>query len=339
MKPIRVGIIRCDLHAVYYSTLMDEHDPLLLQRPDPPKSGKTISSWQRGGVHFYHYTNYRDPTLMTAPKVSGFRIVKLWDENRDLAEQVAKFFRRRPAVCDTYEEVSNDVDMVFVVDCKGDGSDHLKLATPGLRKGVPTFVDKPFAYDVKDALAIVRLAKKHSTPVLSLSILRTVPQATCFKNRFKEIGGAQFGVIKSPGVTMAGHIHGISLAQHIFGDGVESVSCMGNEQLAHMHLNYGGKRDRPAAGVMVSCESGPSPHCAMYATAYGPQGAILSPPIGDFVFPWGAARNMEIAKRMVRTGKPPVPYDEIIENIAVATAARRAQELGRAVRLREVWRR
>ena len=33
---IRVGLIRCDLHGVYYAALMEEHDPLKLRSPRPP---------------------------------------------------------------------------------------------------------------------------------------------------------------------------------------------------------------------------------------------------------------------------------------------------------------
>jgi len=338
MKKIRVGLIRCDVHAIYYATLMDRHDPLLLKAHRLSRSGKIKYSWQTGGVHFYHYMIWNDQTRMTAPRVSGFRIARLWDEDKDVAETASDLFYGKPKVCETFEEASDDVDMVFIADCDGDGSDHLRLAAPGLKKRVPTFVDKPFAYDVRDAKAIVRLAERYRTPVLSLSILRTVPHATRFRARFDEIGGPRFGLVVGGGVKMAGQIHAISLAQHVFGDGVTSVSCMGNTPLAYVHLEYGGKRGRPPAGVVLNCAPGPGPHAAFYVSAYGPEGAIHSPQIGDFVFPWGAARNLEIAKQMVRTGRPPVPYSEIIENIAVAEAARKAQKLGRALRLSEVWR-
>ena len=39
---------------------------------------------------------------------------------------------------------------------------------------------------------------------------------------------------------------------------------------------------------------------------------------------------------MVLTGRPPVPYTEMLENIAVADAARQAAETGSIVRLEEV---
>jgi len=338
MKPIRVGIIRCDLHAIYYGALMAKHDPLVLRDPPPTRSGKQSGSWLTGGGHFYFYTHYANATRMTVPSVRGFRIVKLWDKDPEMAEVASAIFCGKPQVCERLEEASDDVDMVFIADCNFDGSDHLKLAAPGLKKRVPTFVDKPFACEVKDAVAIVRLAKKHRTPVLSLSILRSVPHFTRFRKRFEETGGVHFGTIKGGGTIMAGHIHAISLAQQLFGNGVESVACMGENALSHMFLSYGDKSNRPARGVVLNCDSGPTPHCAFFASAYGPDGAVHSPPIGDYQFPWGAARNLELAKQMVKTGKSPVPYDDMIENIAVATAARRAQKLGRTVRIREVWR-
>jgi len=339
MKAIRVGIIRCDLHAAYYAALFARHDPLKLRHHHQTKSGKIKYSWQTGGAYFYHYLLYNQPLKMTAPFVPGFRLTKLWDEEREFAELMSDIFLDKPRVCDTYEEVSDDVDLVFIADCNGDGSDHLRLATPGLDKRVPTFIDKPFAYHIDDAVKIVELAQRRQTPILSISILRTVPEAQLFRRRLPEVGGLAFGSIRGGGISMAGHIHAISLAQHIFGDGVESVEAMGQNELGFVHLNYGGRKDRPSHGVTLNCDTGPTWHCAFYASAFGPEGAIHSGPISDFVFPKGAAINVRLAKRMVLTRRPPVPYDEMLENIAVATAARRAQKSGRTVRLSEVWER
>ena len=83
---------------------------------------------------------------MTAKKVDGFELVKLWDEDHEVAELASRVFLNKPMVCDSFEQVSDHVDLVFIADCNGDGSDHLKLATPGLEKGVATFIDKPFAH-------------------------------------------------------------------------------------------------------------------------------------------------------------------------------------------------
>ena len=322
---IRIGIIRCDLHAIYYANLIQKHDPDLLREPELGKGG-----------FFYFYTYYNQPKKIAIPEVPNFEVTKLWDEDRQLAENMSRIYYGKPRVCDSFEEVSDEVDLVLIADCNEDGSDHLKLATPGLKKRVPTFVDKPFAYEVEDARAIVGLAKAHDTPVLSLSILRTLPQATLFRNRFKEIGQPEFGTVKGGGDTMAGHIHAISLAQHLFGAGVESVECMGQTPLAYVHLDYGEKTGRPAYGVVLNCAPGAGPHCAMYASAYSKLGAVHSPALGDFEFPYGVVANLKMIKKMVQTRKPQAPYEEMIECIAIPTAARLAQKEGQRVYLKEV---
>jgi len=324
-SPIRTGIIRCDLHAIYYANLVQEHNPDLLREPEVGRGG-----------YFYFYTYYNQPRKIAFPTVSGFEITRLWDEDRQRAENMSKIYCDKPMVCDTFEEVSDDVDLVLIADCNEDGSDHLKLATPGLVKGVPTFVDKPFAYEVKDARAIVELAKEQDTPVMSLSILRTLPQATLFRNRFGEIGTPEFGTIKGGGDTMAGHIHAISLAQHLFGAGVASVECMGPTPLAHVHLDYGGKPDRPEYGVVLNCAPGPGPHCALYASAYSKLGTVHSPVFSDFEFPDAVVKNLDMAKKMVQTRRPQASYEEMVECIAIATAGRLAQEERRRVYLEEV---
>ena len=325
MNKIRTGIIRCDLHAIYYANPIQRHDPLLLRNPDLGRGG-----------YFYFYTQYNQPEQMTIPEVPGFEVTKVWDEDRRLAENMSSIYYGTPEVCDCFEEVSDDVNLILIADCSEEGADHLKLATPGLEKGIPTFVDKPFAYDVEDARAIVELAKKYDTPVMSLSILRTLPQATLFRNRFKEIGAPEFGTVKGGGDSMAGHIHAISLAQHLFGPGVESVECMGRTPLAYVHLDYGEKPDRPEHGIVLNCAPGAGPHCAMYASAYGTSGAVHSPALGDFEFPCGAVENLKRIKKMVRTRKPQAPYEEMIECIAIASAARLAQKERRRVYLKEV---
>ena len=339
MKPVRVGIIRCDLHAIYYAVLTEKHDPLLLRGPDLIRPEKKKQSWLNGGAYFYHYLDYGDPRHMTSPHVDGFSITKLWDADREIAEVASRVFYGKPKVCDSFEEVSDDVDLVFIAECNGDGSDHLKLATPGLEKRVPTFVDKPFAYEIKDALAIVALARRRRVPVLSMSILRSLPEAANFSRRLPEVGQLSFGLIRGGGTSMAGHVHAISLAQHIFGNGVESTEAMGQHELGYVHLNYGGRKDRPSNGVMLNCDVGAGWHCTLSAAAYGSEGEIHAGRMSDFEYPRGAAANLELALKMARTGKPVVPYEDMLENIAVATAARKAQKTGRTVKLSEVWKR
>lgn len=337
MKKLRVGLIHCDTHGAYYGPLMAAHDPLRLRDPLGHSGIKPRHSWQTGAGHYYFYTHYCDSTQITVPTLHDFEIARIWDEDREVAEVFASIFRKRPRICAAYEEASDDVDLVFIAECNGDGSDHWRLARPGLEKGVPTFIDKPFAYTVKDALALARLARKRRAPLYSTSMLRTTPETIRFRHRLAEIAPVEFGEVKGFGPTLAGQIHSISLALEVFGTGVAAVECMGRTQLGHILLDYGGQPGRPSAGVMLNCDSGGAWHCHFHVNAYSGRGAIHSPGIGDFEFPWGAVEILKRVRAMCRTGRPPAPYAEMVEGIAVAEAARRAQLRRRSVAIREVW--
>ncbi|HCL30827.1 MAG TPA: hypothetical protein DIC52_20645 [Candidatus Latescibacteria bacterium] len=330
--PIRVGLIRCDTHGAYYGALMAAHDPLRLQRPLAP-GGTSRYSWQTGGAHFYFYTDYANASRLTVEAVDGFRLTKVWDEHVDAAECLAALFTEPPQVCDSVEQVSDEVDLVFIADCNGDGSDHLQLARPGLEKGVATFVDKPMARTLADARELVELAAAHNAPLTSISILRALPQARDFAQRLAEVGDLQFGSVQGGGPSLAGQIHTISLAQHIFGTGIVGVRAMGDDNPNTIHLDYGEGAGYPARGVTLSCDVGPVWHCAFQASAYGPQGAIHSPPLGDFVFPYGAAEVLRQVRDMTHTGQVPALTADMVQAVAIAEASRRAHESGTRIAL------
>ena len=116
--PIRVGLIRCDTHGLWYGPMMASHDPLVFQRPKPNVDDpNNVYSWQSGGIHMFFYAQYGLPTTMTVPFVGGFEIVRLWDVDRDAAEQAKAVFHGVPEVCDSPEQCSDDVDLVFISDC------------------------------------------------------------------------------------------------------------------------------------------------------------------------------------------------------------------------------
>ncbi|MDA0747772.1 MAG: Gfo/Idh/MocA family oxidoreductase [bacterium] len=335
MPKIRVGIIRCDTHGMYYGPLMAEHDPIRLQKPleDPSNA---VYSWQTGGAHFYFYTLYSNPAHITVPYLHEFEIARVWDENATAAESCANVFTKRPKVCNTFNEVSDDVDLVIVADCNYDGADHAELAAPGLEKGVPTFIDKPISNTFESARAIVDLAEKHNTPLLSLSILRMLPHAQRFAARFPEVGSLEFVSIRGGGPALPGQIHAICLAQNLCGPGVESVESMGENPGGFMHLNYPENPAFPRHGVSLNCDTGAYYHCSYHASAFGDLGTIHSPNLGDFEFPFGAYEIVKQIKKLVETRKPPVPYSEILENIAVASAAYKAHNTGKRVTLKEI---
>ena len=336
-NPIQVGLIRCDTHGAYYAALMDKHDPLLLQRPvdvdaDPPHS------WQNGVVHYYFYGFCAGPKIMTVRPVEGFEIAKLWDDDRSVAEDLSRVLDGHPMVCDTFDEASDGVDLVFIAECNGDGGDHAKLAEPGLAKGVPTYIDKPLANEVADVEKILALARAHNTPVFSASILRHLPEAHQFRSRLPEIGRAASGCIRGGGCHIAGQIHTVSLAQAVFGNGIREVRAMGPGEAGVVFLSWGDREDRPPYGVVLHHNVREYYHCAMHVSAYGSNGAILDTGnINDWTYPGGAARILELTREMVHSGVVDDSMDDMIEAVAVVNAGRLSmKDNSRAVTIDEV---
>ena len=333
MSKIRVGLIRCDTHGMWFGPQMMAHDPSLLERATDDPELLSYESWLRRGVHYFFYTHYCAPNRMTAPKVEGFEITRIWDPKRKAAEVASKIFFSKPRVCDSFAEVSDDVDLVFIANCNGDGSENLTYATPGLEKGVPTFVDKPFADNSATAKKITDLAAKSQAPLLSLSILQTNPATARFKRRLDEVGDVTFGTVTCYSTHPAALIHAISIVHHVFGTGIEAVRAVVAPKHTTFHLDFGDRPDRPAHGVLINCGTAMFRFTEMFANAYGPEGAIQGQCLDDFDASQGSAIILEHCKTMVLTGKVTPLFDEMIQAIAVMDACKSAESTGKATRV------
>lgn len=335
--PIRVGMIRCDTHGMWFGTQMMDHDSVLLERPvcfDDDRVARY--SWMTRGVHYFFYTVYSRPRLMTAPRVEGFRIERLWDEDPEAAALAAKIFHGVPIVCDSFDQVSEDVDLVFISDCNGDGSDHLELARPGLERGVATFIDKPLAGNLEDALAINTLAAHHNAPLLSLSILQTNPATARFARRLDELGGVTFGTVTCASLHPAALIHAVSIVDHVFGGGVRSVAALRHGGHMSVHLDYGNTPNRPTQGVTIHVGLTDLRFTGMYAAAYGPEGMVTGRVLDDFNASEGSAVILQHLREMVRTRRPHQLHQRMIANVAVMDAIRRSATSGHDEPVHEV---
>ena len=329
MKPYRIGIVNCDGHAYTFGPLMAPCDVDVYR-----ENCHTEYFWMIDGCR---------PEKLRTPVVSGFRVVKVWDADTQKAQGVSDLFFGKPKVCGKLKDVTTDIDAAFICCCNGNGERHLQDATPFLKRGIPTFIDKPFTDNVKDAKAIVRLARRHKAPLFSASILTYADEVRFLKRRLVEIRGPlRLGVVK--GVTSADFenlgaiIHGIALALGVFGADVESVECMGRAPLENMLLHYPNGLD-----VMIMNTPGgyEGLHCDVYSNqGHNPPylGLLRTRAIYDHGFVGGALNILKAFRKMLRTGVPPLEYDFYIKKIAIVEAGRRAQKRGKCVTLKEVLR-
>ena len=332
---IRVGIIRCDTHGYWYGSFFQKPDPALFRKV-------------HRGCHYYHY-RWDDPMQRRLPSVPGMVVSRTWDENRALAEGLSEAFRGKPIVCDSFDQVSEDVDLVYIAASGYEGKMHLTYATPGLKRGVPHFVDKPFAFTLKDARAMIALAKRHKTAVMTSSLLRRSPFLAHFRIQMKDIAPVGSLLVPCGGPSLAGVYHGLSVVQALLGEGCESVESMGPTLYDVLRLHYANRAGGTYAivfnargtvpgrkGIAVRGYAHDYDHCVYWASAYGADGSALSPRVDDYRFVDGGVTIVKMAKRMAQTNKPPIPYEHILELTEIIEAARLAHNKGKRVYLKDV---
>ncbi|MFH0965008.1 MAG: Gfo/Idh/MocA family oxidoreductase [Planctomycetota bacterium] len=343
-KKTRVALVRCDTHGYWFGAFMDEVDPLILYQDheDAPT---------RACIHHY-FKDHTSVSRLKIERVPGFVITKIFDnipENgRDKeggpilqygsypgrAKEFSRTFKSHPKICETLDEMVRDVDAAYIADSSapGDGADHLELVRPFLEKGIPCFVDKPIAKTLADAKEIIRLAQAHNTCVMSASILSHTKVGKLWRKRWDEIGDVKLLVAIGVGPADAAVIHGLGLVEGMVGYGVESVECIGTIQQECMLLHY---PDQLEVVLLNSPDVFPRT-CSFRCSAYSKTGDLHSPWIGDPEFYTGTQRIIELFRQMVDTGKPSIPYENVLEPIAIMEAARIAKEKGKRVQLREV---
>lgn len=321
---IRVGMIRADKRSLWYGAIFDEIDPDAYDALDP--------------AGFRHLTYYSMRAELTHKRAKGFKLTKVYDANTAAAERLAAAFGGRPSVCRTVDEVSEDVDLVFIANESSDGSGHLDLAKPGLQKGVPTFIDRPLARTVEDANAMIRIAQRKRTPLLSCSHLRLLPHVERFKLRFGELEPLERGTVHGHGPNPADMADGIELALYLFGDEfggrAEQVHSMGAWPLEVVLLTYAKSQpQRRLHVVIVNSHLSGVRHSgvrhAFHASAGSNFRLIYLDDLEAFVQSEGGLGVMNAIREMVRTGKPPLPYKEMLAPVAVAETARKVHNTGK----------
>jgi hypothetical protein len=295
-------------------------------------------------MHYYAYRWY-DTQRQIVSAIPGMEITRVWDgDDPKLAEGMSKLYRGRPKVCTSFEEVSDDVDLVFIANCNYEGEDHLRLAAPGLKKGVPHFIDKPFAYTLADARKLVELAEKNNTAVMTASLLRFSQHLKHFRELLKDISPVTRLLVPGYTSSLAGLYHTISICQNVLDEKCEWVESMGPMFCDVLRLHYAGSAGGTDATIFNARGRAPKSkltvvnyaHCACYASAYGARGVAHSLPVDDYAFIYAGVPIVRLAKQMALTRKPPIPYDSILLVTRMIEAARLAHSKSTRVYIKDV---
>jgi predicted dehydrogenase len=246
-------------------------------------------------------------------------------------------------IAKSVDELVEAVDAVWLGDASGQGEDHFELVAPALKKGLPTFCDKPIGGTVAGTRKILDLAKQHKAPLMSSSLFRHefgMEQALRLRDAGEQ-GPLQFvlasmaGGYSARGWFVYGQ-HPIWTVVTLCGPGAEAVSMYAREATAHALITY---KDRMPAEVWYGRPDIGGQYCHT-SVHFTKQLYQYTPAIeGDFWYGhhYEMFRMAHTFREMVRTHKEPIPHREILEVTAIVHAgAKSLREKGRLVELSEV---
>ena len=165
-------------------------------------------------------------------KFPGVEVKYVWGETSEFAKNAAAK-GSIPNIVRDPKEMMGKID-ALIVDHRH-AKYHLEAATPFIKEGIPTFIDKPFCYKVAEGKEFLALARKHGTPVTSYSSLAHSNSTYDIKKQVKSMGKinqvVRYGPVdmdsKYGGIFFYG-VHLLQPLMNIFGEDIERVRVTRN---------------------------------------------------------------------------------------------------------------
>ena len=160
-------------------------------------------------------------------KFPGVEVTHIWGETDEFARKTAEAGKIPNIVKDPMEMLGK-ID-ALIVDHRH-AKYHLEAATPFVKAGIPTFIDKPFCYRVEEGKAFLEMARKTGTPITSFS---SIAQSVCtydIKQQLESLGDINHIVRYGPvdldseygGVFFYG-VHILQPLMFMFGEDIQKV--------------------------------------------------------------------------------------------------------------------
>lgn len=165
-------------------------------------------------------------------KFPDVQLTHVWGETEDLARKASEGGKIPNIVRDPLE-MMGQID-ALIVDHRH-AKYHLAAATPFVKAGIPSFIDKPFCYRVDEGKAFLKMAADVGTPVTSFSSVAHTLATYDIKKQLENLGEIKHVVRYGPldpdseygGVFFYG-VHLIQPLMFMFGEDVQRVKITRN---------------------------------------------------------------------------------------------------------------
>lgn len=279
----------------------------------------TFNGWDDGKA-----AEFEGVFVKSQRRLGSAKVVKVWDSNPQAARAMASACRIE-TVTDTPEQCCEGVDAVILID---DGTgEQWRYAVDSLKKGIPTFCDKPLAMNARDASRIAQLSKQTGTPFMSASSLRFVPDIIEVREDLPKLGNVHLASATCGNDLVYYGIHALSMIYAVLGRGAVSAINVGKPGANIARIRFANDLD-----VVLTVAERDKMRAGYEINLHGTKGwRHVIPNLANLY-----SYLLEAFIDYVLTGKESVPIDEEVEVIAALEAAQRSLELGREVLLSEV---
>ncbi|MCK4855529.1 MAG: Gfo/Idh/MocA family oxidoreductase [Bacteroidales bacterium] len=279
-----------------------------------PKRGKRGSDMRIGiiGAENSHTIGF-GKMFNTDNKFPGIEVKYVWGETEEFA-------RKAMEKGNIPNMVSNPSDMLGKIDAlivdHRHAKYHLEAATPFVKAGIPTFIDKPFCYRVSEGKEFLAMAREAGTPVTSFSSVRQSDATFDMKKQMESLGEFNHIVSLGPadleskygGIFFYG-VHIIEPLLFLFGENVSKVRITRNEKNSTASLAY--DDGKLATLIFNNMYSG-------WETFIDTKEGLIK--LDSSVEKSDPTKNYVDMVEMFRTGKEPRSHQSILAGVAVLEA-------------------
>lgn len=250
-------------------------------------------------------------------KFPGFEVRYIWGETDEFAKTASQK-GSIPNIVKDPKEMLGKID-ALIVDHRH-AKYHLQAATPFVKAGIPTFVDKPFCYRKQEGQEFLRLARETGTPVTSFSSIAHSYKTFDIREQVQEMGDIKQVVSYGPvdikseygGIFFYG-VHTVQPLLYIFGDTVEKVRVNENGENSTATLVFANGLN--ATLIFINKIRG-------WETYAETEKGIVKLEARNKVE--GPDKNYVDMVEMFRTGKEPRSHESILHCVAVLEALERS---------------
>jgi len=246
-------------------------------------------------------------------KVPGLEVLYVWGETEEFARN-AMAQGGIPNMVKDPLEMMGKID-ALIVDHRH-AKYHLEAATPFVKAGIPTFIDKPFCYRVSEGKEFLAMAERLGTPVTSFSSVAQSDATFDIKNQVESMGIINHAVMYGPadisseygGIFFYG-VHSVQTLMFIFGEDIMKVRISKNGKNATANLAF--HNGMLATLIFKSLHYG-------WETYVETKDGIIE--LKSRVEETDPPRYYRDMVEMFRTGKEPRSHESILKCVAILEA-------------------